>query len=34
MFRGSDAKILSEQCYEKVRDQGPVAIEEFLADQA
>lgn len=30
MLRASDGKILSDQCYEKVKDQGPVAIEEFL----
>jgi hypothetical protein len=30
MIRAADGKVLSEQCYEKVRDQGPVAIDEFL----
>lgn len=30
MLRASDGHILSEQCYEHVRDKGPVAIEEFL----
>jgi nucleoredoxin len=30
MLRVSDGEILSYQCYEKVRDQGPMAIEEFL----
>lgn len=30
MIRVADGKVLSEQCYETVRDQGPVAIEEFL----
>jgi len=31
MLRPSDGKILSEQCYEKVRDQGPMAFEFFLS---
>lgn len=30
MLRASDGKILSEQCHEKLRDEGPMAIEEFL----
>ena len=31
MLRPSDGEILSLQCYPKVRDEGPMAIEEFLA---
>lgn len=30
MLRTSDGKVLSEQCYEKLRDEGPMAVEEFL----
>lgn len=30
MLRAKDGKILDEQCYEKLRDEGPTAIEEFL----
>ena len=30
MLRTSDGEILSYQCYEKVKDEGPMAIESFL----
>jgi hypothetical protein len=30
MIRVSDGKVLSDQCYEKVKDMGPMAFEEFL----
>jgi hypothetical protein len=33
MLRASDGKLLSEQCLEDVKKNGPVAIERFLQDQ-
>jgi len=33
MLRASDGACLSKQCYEKVEKEGPVAIEQFLAQK-
>jgi thiol-disulfide isomerase/thioredoxin len=30
MIRVSDGEILSKQCYQKLKDEGPMALEEFL----
>jgi len=31
MLRASDGHVISDQCYEKVKDSGPLAFDEFLA---